>query len=55
MEELRKIHKNVIGNPDEKILRGRPKNRWEVNIKMYVKEKWRGNLDWIKLSQDTLN
>ena len=31
---------------------GRPRRRWEDNIKMYIQEVGRGALDWIELAQD---
>ena len=31
---------------------GRPRRRWEVNIKMDLQEVECGGVDWIKLAQD---
>jgi hypothetical protein len=31
---------------------GRPKRRWEDNIKMYLKEIGWGDMDWTDLAQD---
>jgi len=40
------------GKPEGKRLLGRPRRRWEDNIKMDLKEVgWRG-MDWIVLAQD---
>jgi hypothetical protein len=33
-------------------LRGRPRHRWEDNIKMDLQEVGRGGIDWIELAQD---
>jgi hypothetical protein len=32
---------------------GRPRRRWEVNIKGYLQEVGCGDMDWIELAQDT--
>jgi len=31
---------------------GRPRRRWEDNIKMYLQEVGCGGMDWIELAQD---
>ena len=31
---------------------GRPRHKWEDNIKMYLQEVGCGGMDWIDLSQD---
>ena len=41
-----------MGNPEGKRPLGRPRHRWEDNIKMYLSEVGCGCMDWIKLSQD---
>jgi len=41
-----------VGKPDVKGPLGRPRPRWEDNIKMYVMEDGRGGMDWIGLVQD---
>jgi hypothetical protein len=35
------------------MLLGRPRHRWEGNIKMHLKETGRQSLGWIYLAQDT--
>ena len=41
-----------IARPEVKRLLGRPRRRWENNIKMDLKDvEWRG-MDWIDLEQD---
>jgi hypothetical protein len=40
------------GKPEGKRPLGRPKHRWENNIKMYLQEVGCGSLDWIELAQD---
>ena len=39
------------GKPEGKTPHGRPRRRWEDNIKMY-QEVGCGGMDWIKLAQD---
>ena len=42
----------LVGKPEEKRLLGRPRRRWEDNIKMDLKEVGRGFGDWMELAQD---
>ena len=39
--------------PKDKIPLGRPRRRWEDNIKMDLQEVGFGGMDWIYLDQDT--
>jgi len=39
------------GKPEGKRLFGRPRRRWEENIK-WIFRKWVGGTDWIELAQD---
>jgi len=41
-----------VGNPEGKRPLGRPRNRWEDNIKMALQGLGFGGVDWIKLAQD---
>ena len=41
-----------MGNPEGKRPLGRPRNRWEDNIKMALQGLGFGGVDWIKLAQD---
>ena len=52
MEEGRGVHKVLVGKPDGKRPLGRPRRRWEDNIKMGLEEVGRGCGDWIELAQD---
>ena len=52
MEEGRGVHKVLFGKPEGKRPLGRPRRRWEENIKMDVQEVGRGCVDWIELAQD---
>jgi len=40
------------GEPEGKRPLGRPRHRWEDNIKMYLKEVGSGGVEWIELAQD---
>ena len=41
-----------MGKPEEKRPLGRPRSRWEDNIKMDLEEVGRGCGDWMELAQD---
>jgi len=41
-----------VGKPDGKRPLGRPRCRWEENIKMYLQEVGCGGMNWIELAQD---
>jgi len=51
MEEERVVHRVVVGKPDVKRQLGRPRRRWDDNIKMDLQEVGGGG-DWIELAQD---
>jgi hypothetical protein len=52
MWEWRGVYRILAGRPEERRPLGRPKRRWEYNIKMDLREVvWRG-MDWIQLAQD---
>jgi len=40
------------GKPEGKRRLGRPRSRWEDNIKMGLQEVGCGSIDWIDMSQD---
>jgi len=41
-----------VGKPEGKRPLGRPRHRWEDNIKMVLQEVGCRGMDWIKLAQD---
>jgi len=41
-----------VGKTEGKRPLGRPRRRWEKNIKMYLQEVGRGGRDWLDLAQD---
>ena len=46
------VHTGFVGKPKEKRPLGRPRRRWEYNIKMDLQEvEWKG-VDWIHLAED---
>ena len=51
MEEGRGVHKVLVGKPEGKRPLGRPRRRWEDNIKMDLEEAGRGCGDWMGLAQ----
>ena len=52
MEEGRGVHKVLVGKPEEKRPFGRPRRRWEDNIKMDLQEVGKDCGDWMGLAQD---
>ena len=52
MEEGRVVQKVLVGKPEGKRPLGRPRRRWEDNIKMNLQELGRGCGDWMELAQD---
>ena len=52
MEEGRGVYKVLVGKPEGKRPLGRPRLRWEDNIKMDLEEVGRGCGDWMELAQD---
>jgi hypothetical protein len=46
------VYRILLGTPEGKWPLGRPRRRWEDNIKMDVQEDGCGGMDWIKLAQD---
>jgi hypothetical protein len=53
MEEGRGVYTVLVGKPEGKRPLGRPRRRWEVNIKTYLQEVGCGGMDWIGLAQDS--
>jgi hypothetical protein len=52
MGEMRNAYKMMVGNPEGKTLLGRPRRRWEENIKIYLRQIEFGGMDWIHIAQD---
>ena len=52
MGEGRVVHRVLVGKPEGKRPLGRPRLRWEDNIKMDLQEVEGGCGDWMELAQD---
>jgi hypothetical protein len=52
MGEDRGVHRVLVGKPEGKRPLGRPRCRWEDNIKMDLQEAGGGHGDWMELAQD---
>ena len=50
--EGRVVHRVLVGKPEGKRPLGRPRLRWEDNIKMVLQEVGGGCGDWMELAQD---
>jgi len=50
--EGRGVYGVLVGKPVGKRPLGRPRRRWEDNIKMDLREVGCGGMDWIELAQD---
>jgi len=48
----RGVYRVFVEKPEEKIPLGRPRRRWEDNIKMDLTEVGYGGIDWFELAQD---
>jgi len=48
--ERRGLYRNLVGKPQGKRPLGRPRRRWEDNIKMNLQEVGRGNVGWMDQS-----
>ena len=52
MGEGRGVQRVLVGKPEGKRPLGRPRRRWEDNIKMDLQEVGGGCEDWMELAQD---
>ena len=50
--EDRVVHRVLVGKSERKRPLGRPRRRWEDNIKMDLREVGGGRGDWMELAQD---
>jgi hypothetical protein len=53
MGEVRGAYNILVGRPEGRSPLGRPRSRWEDNIKKDLREIRFGDVDWIHLVQDT--
>jgi len=47
-----RLYRMLVGKPEGKRPLGRPRYRWEDNIKLDLQEVGYGGIDWIELAQD---
>ena len=52
MEQFRNAYRVLVGKPESKRPLGRPRRRWEDNIKMDLREVGSDPRDWIALAED---
>ena len=52
MGEKRGVYRVLVGKPEGKRPLGRPRRRWEDNIRMDLQEVVCGGVDWIELAQE---
>jgi hypothetical protein len=52
MGEETAVRRVLVGKPEGKKPMGRPRRRWEYNIKMDLQEVGGGGGDWMELAQD---
>jgi hypothetical protein len=52
MMERGGVYRALVGKPDGKSPLGRPRCRWEDNIKMDIQEVRCRSMDWVELAQD---
>jgi hypothetical protein len=52
MEEGRGVHRVLVQRPKGKKPLGRPRHRWEDNIKLDLREIGIDGANWIRLAQD---
>ena len=51
MEQFRSAYRVLLGKPESKRPLGRPRCRWEDNIKMDLREVYCDPRDWIALAE----
>jgi hypothetical protein len=52
MAEGRGVYRVLVGNPEGKSPLGRPRRRWDDNVRMDLQKVGCGCEDWIGLAQD---
>ena len=52
MGEKRRVYRILVGKPEGKRPLGRPRRRWEDNIKMDLQDVGGGGGDWMELAED---
>ena len=52
VRERRDVYRVLVGKPEGKRPFGRPRRRWEDNIKMDLQKMVCAGMEWIELAQD---
>jgi len=52
VEERKSVYRVLMGKPEGKRPFGRPRSRWEDNIKMDLQEVGWGTVAWIEVAKD---
>jgi hypothetical protein len=52
MGEMRKAYNILVTKFEGKTPFGRPRRRWEDNIRMHLREMWWGIVDWMHLAKE---
>jgi hypothetical protein len=52
MMEVRGVYNILVGRPEGRRPLGRPRRKWEDNIKTDLRETGFGDVNWIRLAQD---
>jgi len=52
MGERRGVYRVLVGKPERKRPLGKPRRRWEDNIKIDLQEVGYRSRDWVQLAQD---
>jgi hypothetical protein len=52
MGERKGVYRVLVGKPEGKGPLGRPRRRWEDNIKVYLQEMGCGGMEWIEVARD---
>jgi len=52
MVDGRGVYRVLVGKPEGRRTLGRPRSRWEDNIRIYLREVGCGCVDWMDLAQD---
>jgi len=52
MGERRRVYRALVGKPERKRPLGRPRCKWEDNIKMDLQGVECGVMDWVQLAHD---
>jgi hypothetical protein len=52
VEERRDVYRVLVGKPEGTTSMGRPRFRWEDNIKVDLQEVGCGGMDWIEPAED---